>query len=118
MTPVGNPTYHVQVNSIDSNALVNGTPLKEGVNAFQNDFLPDPGNNFTASNLRPTVMHDSKAGDPMWLVGEGNNAASIDVVKMSNVLSGSASFNTTTLAVNSYNPAVPEKQPDGTRINA
>ena len=118
MTPDGNPTYHVQVNSIDSNALVNGTPLKEGVNAFQNDFLPDPGNNFTASNLRPTVMHDSKAGDPMWLVEEGNNAASIDVVKMSNVLSGSASFNTTTLAVNSYNPAVPEKQPDGTRITA
>ncbi|MHB1423465.1 MAG: hypothetical protein ACYC3I_09785 [Gemmataceae bacterium] len=106
----GNTYKHIQINSININALVSGTPLVEGVNAFQKDFT-------TSNLLRPTVMHDSKAGDPMWFVQSGDNGgASISIVKMTNVLSSTPTFTTTTLAVNPYFKAVPELQPNGTAI--
>jgi hypothetical protein len=108
MFPASGSNYHVEVNSISINALANGTALTEGTNAFQKDF--------SGFSLRPTVMHDSRAGDPMWFVEEGGNGASLNVVKMTNVLSSSASFTTTNLAVNPYYQAVPELQPNGTAI--
>jgi hypothetical protein len=71
-------------------------------------------------------MHDSKTGDPMWFVEEnlktynwdGNNWKNntIKVVKMTDGLSNTPQFDTSTLAVNSYYLAVPEKQPNGTAI--
>ena len=100
-----------QIDAVDINALVNGTALATGTNLFQTD-----SNEFS---LRPTVMQDSKAGDPMWLVAEhpynGTNA-SIDVFKMTSVLNSSPNFTTTTLSVNPYSHAVAPKQPDGTTI--
>jgi len=108
MFAVGSGTDHVEINSVSINALADGIALKEGTNAFQTDF-----NGF---NLRPTVMHDAKAGGPMWFVEEGGDNASINVVQMSNVLSDFPSFATTNLAVNPYYQAVPELQPDGSAI--
>ncbi len=93
-------TFHVQVTSIAINAT--GT-----LSFFQNDI--------DSQTLRPTVMHDSVAGDPMWLIAEGASN-SINVVKMTNVLSNAATFTTTNLSVNPYSTVVPPLQPDGTPI--
>jgi hypothetical protein len=60
-------------------------------------------------------MHDSVAGDPMWLISSGGGT-NLNVEKMTNVLSGSATFTNTSLAVDSYSGIVPPKQPDGTAI--
>src|SRR4029077_10232487 len=49
-------TSVVQVTSLRISDLIAGNPITP----FQSDF-----NGFS---LRPTVMHDSKAGDPMWLL--------------------------------------------------
>jgi hypothetical protein len=101
---------HVQVNSIATSALTSGTALTPGVNAFQTDFA--------GANLRPTVMHDSQAGDPMWFVEEGGDNKSINVVEMTNGLTAAPTFTTTNLAVNPYSQAVPPLQPNGSAIGA
>jgi hypothetical protein len=44
-------------------------------------------------------MHDSVAGDPMWLIHNPDTGTSIDVVKMTGVLSSSPSFATTPLSL-------------------
>jgi hypothetical protein len=101
---------HVQVDTISLNALTTaGTTLTEGTNAFQFDY--------TGANLRPTVMHDSKAGDPMWFVQAGthlnaqNQFDQINVVELANPLSTSGAFTTTPLQVKAYSAAVPMLQP-------
>jgi hypothetical protein len=96
---------HVQVDSLKVSDLVNGT-----LTAYKNDVSASLG-----TGLRPAVMHDSVAGDPMWLVNT-NTSTSIRVVKMTNVLSTSATFTNTTLTVNSYSNVVAPKQPDGTAV--
>jgi len=98
----------VQIDSIDINALVSGTPLVLGTNAFINDFA--------GFSLRPATMHDSVAGDPMWFVTEAGTNTDINVVQMTNVLSNAPVFTTTTIGVTPYSTAVPELQPDGTTI--
>ena len=95
---------YVQVNSVKISDLVNGT-----LTAFRNDV---PG----VFSLRPTVMHDSVAGDPMWLITEGGNDASIKVLKMTNVLSNAANFTTYTLAVKPYLPINDPLNPDGSVV--
>ena len=90
---------------------VNTTDLQNGVVAPQ-IFL----NNLNDFSMRPTTMHGSVAGDPMWLVTEHGDNKTIDVVKMSNVLSGSPSFAYTNMAVTSYSSAVAPKNPNGTAI--
>lgn len=106
----GSTIAHVQINSIDINALVNGDALTEGTNAFQTDFA--------GASLRPTVMHDSKAGDPMWLLEEGGNNNSLNVISMSNELSSTPTFATYNLSVKQYYTAVPELQPDGSALSS
>jgi hypothetical protein len=97
------------VNTISLAALTTaGTPLTQGTNAFQFDF--------TGADLRPTVMHDSVAGDPMWFVQAGANNASVNVVEMTNPLSTTASFTSNPLGVKQYSPAVPMLQPIGSAI--
>src|SRR5262249_25245384 len=96
---------HSEITSISLNALSNGTPLTSGTNLFQTDT--------SEFSLRPTIMHDSVAGDPMWLVAEKGNNTSIDVVKMTNVLSNTPTLTTTNLAVNPYSGAVAPLQPNG-----
>src|SRR5262249_39426062 len=73
-------------------------------------------NDTAGGSLRPTTMHDSLAGDPMWLLEEHGTGTAIDVVKMTNVLSNSATFTTTTLSVTAYSSTVPPLNPDGTVI--
>ncbi|HEV3343584.1 MAG TPA: hypothetical protein VG125_24645, partial [Pirellulales bacterium] len=102
---------HVLVNTISINALVNGQTLTEGTNLFQTNLSGS-----TSYSVRPTAMQDAKPGDPMWFVEESGNNQSIDVVKMTNVLSSTPTFATTSLTVNAYSPAVAEKQPNGTTI--
>ncbi len=99
---------HVLVNTISMSALTGGTPLSVGTNAFQFDY--------TGANLRPTVMHDSKSGDPMWFVQAGSNNSSINVVELANPLSSTAAFTTSSLGVKPYSSAVPMLQPNGTSI--
>jgi hypothetical protein len=110
MFGVAGPPDHVQVTSVNVNDLVNTVP-PASLHVFHNDFA--------GFSLRPTAMHDSATGDPMWLVEEGNNP-SINVVKMTGVLSNSATFTTTNLAVNPFTDVafVPPLQPDGTPVTS
>lgn len=98
--------FHVQVNSVNIQDLANGVS-QANLHSYQNDIY--------GASLRPTTMHTSSPGDPMWLVEQGGGS-SIDVVKMTNVLSNSATFTTTNLAVNTYSTANPALNPDGTAI--
>ncbi|MFO0966486.1 MAG: Ig-like domain repeat protein [Gemmataceae bacterium] len=76
--------------------------------AYQNDVA--------ASNLRPTTMHGSIPGDPMWLLTEGGNNQSLKVYRMTNVLSNSAAFNVYRVGVNSYAQAVAPSDPGGSLV--
>jgi acrosin len=108
MFPLGTQGNRVQVNSVDLASLVGGT-----LTAYRNDVSG-------LFSLRPTVMHDSvNPGDPMWLVSHGA-ANQINVTKMTNVLSSTASFTTTPLAVNPYTDVhfAPPKNPDGSIITS
>jgi hypothetical protein len=107
---------HTLVNALSISALTSGTPLTKGTNLFQTDIselLP-----------RPATMTDATPGGPMWFVstaGQGiqqGDPNTIDVLKMTNVLSASPTFTTTTLTVNPYFQAVPPLQPDGSAITA
>jgi autotransporter-associated beta strand protein len=104
----GGAIDHVQINAINMNALTNGNPLVEGTNAFQVDHA--------GASLRPAVMHDSVAGDGMWLVQEHGNGISIDVFHMTNVLNAAPTFTVTNLPVTPYAGAVAPLQPNGTAI--
>ncbi len=108
---------HTLVNAISMSALISGATINsttKGTNYFQTDIselLP-----------RPATMPDATPGGPMWMVAApdsgGQNipssgANTIDVLKMTNVLSTNPTFTTTTLTVNPYNMAVIEKDPGG-----
>src|SRR5262249_14005684 len=97
MFPTGAGAFHVLVTSVDASDLAAGVP-QGSLRVYQNDF--------DGASLRPTTMHGSVAGDAMWLVQEGGGN-SINVVKMTNVLSNAATFTTTNLAVNAYSGVVP-----------
>jgi uncharacterized repeat protein (TIGR01451 family) len=96
---------HVQVLSVNNTDLANAV---SSPHVYQNDL-----NDFS---VRPTVMHDSVAGDPMWLVTEHGDNLSIDVIKMTGVLSTSAAFAYTNLAVTPYSGVVSPLNPNGTTI--
>lgn len=125
-------SLHTEVNSIRMSDLASGT--KTGTNlsgsssAFQFDLFSDLNPNHfqvpgAVDTMRPTVMHDSVAGrnDPMWLVATNPaDSASINIVKMSNVLpsaTAAARFDTTTVTVNSYQEPAAPLQPDGTALS-
>jgi uncharacterized repeat protein (TIGR01451 family) len=96
---------HVQV------VAVNATDLMNAVSSPQVD-----KNNLSDFSVRPTTMHDSVAGDPMWLVTEHGDNTSIDVIKMTNFLTTSASFAYTNLPVTPYSGVVNPLNPNGTVI--
>jgi uncharacterized repeat protein (TIGR01451 family) len=100
-------TNHVQVISIN-NADLAGNVSQSSLHIYQNNI-----NDFA---VRPTTMHSSVAGGPMWLVTEHGDNTSIDVIKMTNVLSNTASFAYTNLAVTPYSPVVYPLNPNGTVI--
>ncbi len=104
-SPTG--SNHVQVVSVNSTDLANGV-APSSLHVYQNNI-----NDFS---LRPTVMHDSVAGDPMWFVTEHGDGLSIDVIKETNVLSTSPTFAYTNLAVTPYSGVVNPRNPNGTVI--
>jgi uncharacterized repeat protein (TIGR01451 family) len=99
------PSNHVQVISVSNSDLQAGS----GSPAVYH-------NNLNDGSVRPTVMHDSVAGDPMWLLTEHGDNKSIDVINMGNVLSSSATFTYTNLPVTPYSNEVNPLNPNGTVI--
>jgi fibronectin-binding autotransporter adhesin len=89
----GSSSAHVQVVSVNASDLANGVS-QGSLRSFHNDV-----NDFA---LRPATMHDAIPGGPMWLVTDTGNGTQIDVYKMTNVLSNSATFADTRLSVNPY----------------
>jgi uncharacterized repeat protein (TIGR01451 family) len=96
---------HAQVISVKAADLMNAAASPQIVRNDLNDF-----------SVRPATMHDSAAGDPMWLVTEHGDGNSIDVIKMTGVLTSSAKFAYTNLAVTPYAEVVPPLNPDGSVI--
>jgi uncharacterized repeat protein (TIGR01451 family) len=96
---------HVQVVSVNANDLMIAAASPQVARNDLADF-----------SVRPTTMHDAVAGDPMWLVTEHGNGLSIDVIKMTGVLTNSASFAYTNLSVTPYSGVVAPRNPNGTVI--
>jgi hypothetical protein len=84
-------TGNAQVVSIDASDLAGGVS-QASLHSYHNDIS---GSN----SYRPTNMHDSVAGDPMWLLQNPDDGSHINVTKMTNVLSNSASFSNTSLSL-------------------
>jgi uncharacterized repeat protein (TIGR01451 family) len=99
---------HVLVTAVNTTDLANGVTQSQ-LHSAQYDL--------TGFSLRPTTMHDSVPGDPMWLVGEAGNNRSINVIKMSSPLAN-ATFQTTNLAVNSYSTVLPPRNPNQSVITS
>jgi hypothetical protein len=113
----GTPVGHSLVNAISMNALVNGTALTVGTNLFQTDYTGE-------FLMRPATMPDSTPGGPMWMVTAAGGGAfagaanTIDVTEMTNVLSTTPTFTTTTLTVNPYYQAVVPVDSSGATIDS
>jgi hypothetical protein len=108
----GGASTQTEVTAIKTSDLVAGNALVTsgaGQNVFQSDLA--------GIDYRPTVMHDSVSGDPMWLFNSSRGGGTtILVEKMSPVLSTAPVFTPTTLNVNAYSSAVVPLNPDGTSI--
>ena len=87
----GGTNGNAEIVSINATDLANGVP-QPSLHTFQN-FI-DGSNNY-----RAVTMQDAAPGGPMWFVENPNDGTHINVVKMTNVLSNSASFTTTSLAL-------------------
>jgi hypothetical protein len=97
---------HAEINAVSIADLVAGVPSPAYVKSQLAGF------NFS---VRPTVMHDSVSGDPMWFVTDGVNNTTIRVVEEINLLT-QPSFSVTTLTIANKLPPVLPLQPDGTTI--
>ncbi|HEX3151821.1 MAG TPA: dockerin type I domain-containing protein [Gemmataceae bacterium] len=97
---------HVQVVSVNAADLLAGV-TQANLHTFSN--------NVSSFSLRPATMHDAVAGDPMWLVGQGGTN-SINVFKMTNVLSNSATITGTGIGVTAYSGANSPLNPNGTTV--
>jgi len=105
---------HVQVLTIQKSTVIDKN------NATLTTFSADRSNGLCT--LTPTIMHGSSTGDPMWFVTEGpsdvnGNVDQIDVVKMTNILSSTPTFQDNSISVAPYNDCPPDaRQPGGTTI--
>ena len=104
-----NANDHVLVLSVNSSDLA-ANVSQSALHSYHNDVA--------TYGLRPTTMHGSVAGDPMWLVADHGDFASIDVYKMTNVLSNSATITTTNLAVTPFYFPDNIINPNGTQITS
>lgn len=102
-----NGTNHEMMISLNSADLASNVP-QASLHVYQSNL-----NDFS---IRPTTMHDSVAGDPMWLLTEHGDSKSIDVIKMTNVLSTTPNYAFTNLAVTPYTRPVPPLNPNGTVV--
>jgi hypothetical protein len=99
---------HVQVVSIDKNALLGSTPQLQ-------EFRADRSGSSDFA-LAPAVMHGAAPGSPMWLIEENQDNHNLRVVRMTNELSNNPSFNDSVVGVPSYANVSPPLQPNGTAI--
>ncbi len=98
---------HAMVVSVSHADLAAGV-AQASLNVYRNDV--------SDFSLRPTTMHDSVAGDPMWLLSEHGDGKSIDVIKQTGVLSNAATIAYTNLPVAAYSTAVHPINPNGTTV--
>src|SRR5262245_16617620 len=96
---------HVQVVAVNATDLMNAVAAPQIAKNDLADF-----------SVRPTTMHDSVAGDPMWMLTEHGDNHSIDVIKVTGVLTTSATFTYTNLQVTPYSGVVTPRNPNGTVI--
>ncbi len=97
----GGLTGQAEIVSINASDLANGVS-QASLHTYQN-FSGAGGLPGGTNSYRATAMQDSVAGDPMWLIRNPGDGANIQVVKMTNVLSNSASFAVTTLSLPAAN---------------
>ncbi len=105
MFAVGAASGHVQIVALQASDLANAvaSPL-----VARND-LAD-------FSVRPTTMHDSITGDPMWFVTEHGDNKSIDVIRMNGELTTAPTYTYTNLAVTAYSAPVAPLNPNGTTL--
>jgi uncharacterized repeat protein (TIGR01451 family) len=95
---------HVQVDAINVNDLASGNPTPQLTQTDLGVF-----------SLRPTTMHNSSSGDPMWLVNATGDGSHITVWRMDSPLS-SPTFTPYTVSVDPYFGVVAPLNPDGSAI--
>jgi uncharacterized repeat protein (TIGR01451 family) len=100
---------HVQEISINASDLANGVS-QANLHTFKSDI--------SGASIRPATMHGSVTGDPMWMVTTNSNNTSIDVLKMTNMLSNTPTITDTNLAVTAYANVVAPLNPNGTVITS
>lgn len=93
----GSLTGQAEIVSINASDLANGVS-QASLHTYQN-FSGAGGLPGGTNSYRATAMQDSVAGDPMWLLRNPGDGANLQVIKMTNVLSNSASFAITTLSL-------------------
>jgi hypothetical protein len=98
-------TGNAEIVSVNATDLANGVP-QASLHFYQN-FSGAGGLALGTFSYRATTMHDSVAGDPMWLIQNPEDGTDVDVYKMTPVLSSSATFTKTSLAL----PAADNFQP-------
>lgn len=107
----------VQIVTIDKSSVLDGN--QSTLQAFRG--IDRTNNDFTYA---AATMHGSVSGDPMWFVEEQglplNNTSpatseyvSVRVIKMTNVLSGTPTFQEFVVAIPSYRRPTPPTQPNG-----
>jgi hypothetical protein len=100
----------VQILTIDKSTYLDQN------SATHTEFKTIPG--LGLFTMTATIMHEAAPGDPMYFVYANNNSgSSIDVVKMTNVLSANPNYTDSTVTVNSYAAPPTSPQPGGTSVN-
>src|SRR5262249_189197 len=64
------------------------------------------------------IVHDSVAGDPLWLVEHQDDGSNVRLVRMNNVLSATPTFTDFVVNVDDYLQAVASPQPGGANIDS
>jgi hypothetical protein len=98
---------HTQINAVNIADLVSGVPAPR----YHRADLPASD----GIGLRPTVMHDSASGDPMWLI-QDFSPNTIRVYKDSSLFDGVGAIIPFDMAVAAHNTPVSPLQPDNTLI--
>jgi uncharacterized protein (DUF2141 family) len=96
---------HVQVVAIDKSTILDAS--NSTFTKFQDDI------SFSAFTLAGATQHDAKAGDPQYFVQEKGDNQTIQVVKATNLLSTSPTFQTFDVSVPAYAFGVPAQDPGG-----
>jgi hypothetical protein len=99
--------FHVQITAVSQSSLAAGGALS----AARIDVNK-------ALSWRPVTMHDSTSGGPMWFVEEHLDNKSIDLERIDNILTATASLHPFNIAVNPYNAVNAPLNPDGSAIES